>query len=229
MKTKIFSAGLAVTVGLLAGCDSGDHVQQTAPACVSPGATGCSIPVDDHSFVRWTGPVTDGVAGGVSTAVVEHAPGRFCMSGTVDPGPNGSGWGALLIVGFDHANDAGMLTALLDASALGIATVRFTVEDPPLTGVLPQITQIETADCTQIPDCIASFDATAPITDPGPVTMALGDFPYADADHPGTTLDPTLITSLQFYVGPLPGMALEYGFCIRDLALLDASGREVRP
>jgi hypothetical protein len=229
MTKESFSVGLAVTLGLLGACDSGDHVQRTDPGCVDPVESNCRITVDEHSFVRWTGPVTDGVAGGVSTAVVEHAPGRFCMSGKVDPGPNGSGWGALLVVGFDHTNDAGMLTALLDASALGIAKVRFTVEDPPLTGVLPQITQIETADCTQIPDCIESFTATTSIIDPGPVTLALSDFPYADADHPGTTLDPKLVTSLQFYVGPLPGMSLDYAFCIRDLAFLDAAGREITP
>jgi hypothetical protein len=228
MTKRLFSTALAMALGLLGACGSDDHVQRTDPACVDPVKIGCNIAVDDHSLVRWTGPVTDGVAGGVSTAVVEHAPGRFCMSGTVDRGPDGSGWGAILLAGLDYKNDAGALVPL-DAAALGLAQVRFTVEDPPLVGVLPQMSQFTSADCTQAPACLESFTAIAPIIDAGPVTMALSDFPYADADHPNTTLDPKLLAGLQFYVGPLPGMSLKYGFCIRDLVFLDAGGREITP
>jgi hypothetical protein len=61
------------------------------------------------------------------------------------------------------------------------------------------------------------------------VTAALADYLIPDAAHPITTLDPTLLSGLHFSVGPAPGMALDYRFCIRDLAFLDASGNEILP
>jgi len=228
MTKNISRIAIAVALGLAGACSSTDHDQRTDATCVSPAEARCRIVPAEPSFVRWTGPVTDGVAGGVSTAVVEYTPGRFCMSGTVDSGPGGSGWGAILLLGLDELDATNMIIPL-DVSARGITHVRFTIEDPPLTGVLPQMSELETADCRTAPDCLATFDATASVIDPGPVTMALTEFARPDAGHPNTTLDPTLIDSLQFYVSPLPGMALSYDFCVRDFAFLDDSGREVTP
>jgi hypothetical protein len=229
MTKGISVIALAVVLGLTGSCGSSNPGQSTDPTCVDPAEARCRIAVTGNSFVQWTGPVTDGVAGGVSTAVVEHTPGRFCMSGTVDSGPDGSGWGAILLVGLATADDStGALVTPLDASALGIAQVRFTVEDPPLTGILPQMAELESASCKTVPDCLATFDSTA-VINPGPVTVALGDFAKPDANHPNAILDPKLIDSLQFYVGPLPGVALPYDFCIRDLAFLDDSGQEITP
>ena len=65
--------------------------------------------------------------------------------------------------------------------------------------------------------------------EPGSVTVALADFLIPDGNHPNATLDPTLLTGLHFYVRPAPGMPLDYGFCLRDLAFLDAGGKEISP
>ncbi len=184
------------------------------------------IPVADESFVRWAGPVTDGT----SSAVVRYTPGKLCMSGTVDSSADGGGWGAILVVGLVDTDATGTLIAPFDAPAFGVSQVRFTVEDPPLQGVLPQVVQITSAACTQISStCLTSFSLDAAVTDPGTVTAQLTDFTDADGTHSNTSLDQTLITSLQFYVPTLPGMATPYDFCLQDLAFLDADGKELRP
>ena len=229
MTKSISSITLAFAVGLVGACASEDN-EQVTPMCVVPTDPGCRIFVDDDSFVKSTGPITDGVSGGASTAVVRHAPGRFCMSGTVDSGADGSGWGAMLVVGLIERDEAtAMVIAPFDASALGVAQIRFSVEDPPLSGVLSQIAQLQNADCKQLPDCLMTFARGSTITNPGTITVPLTDFSRPDAGHPNTTLDRTLITNLQFYVASLPGMAFNYDFCIRNLAFLDAAGRELKP
>ena len=95
--------------------------------------------------------------------------------------------------------------------------------------MLPEITELQSADCTRAPDCFSTFDRSAAVIEAGPVTVALADFLIPDANHPNTTLDPTLLTGLHFWVAAAPGSALNYRFCIRDLAFLDASGQEVLP
>ena len=78
--------------GLLGACGSNGDSAQTVEGCATPAAIGCKVFVaDTASFVRWAGPATDAVTGGLSTAVVRHSPGRFCMSGIVDQGPMGAG------------------------------------------------------------------------------------------------------------------------------------------
>jgi hypothetical protein len=225
MTRIIFIGALLGGLGLSGGCGSSAPNQSTSPDCVGPTEPNCSIAVDDRSFVRWAGPATDGE---LSTAVVEHTPGKFCMSGTLDAGPSGSGWGAQLTLALNEGPPMdGRTITPFDATSHGITQVRFTVDSPPSTGVLPQLTDLESASCTRAPDCFSTFDRSAAVIEPGPVTMALADFLIPDANHPNTTLDPTLLTGLHFSVGPAPGVALNYGFCIRDLALLDAGGQEI--
>jgi hypothetical protein len=230
MRTIIFIGALLGSVGFSGACGSSDPGESTSPTCISPTAPGCSISVNDRSFVHWTGPATDGLEGGLSTAVVEHTPGSFCMSGAVDAGPNGTGWGAFLVLGLTPGTPMNGRTIVpFDAASRGITQIRFTVDSPPSTGVLPQITELESATCTIAPDCYSTFRRSAAVIEPGPVTAALADYLIPDAAHPNTTLDSTLLSGLHFSVGPAPGMALDYRFCIRDLAFLDASGSEVLP
>lgn len=230
MTKESFSVACALALGLVGACGSSDNQQVTPAACVRPSDPGCRIIVDEHSFVRWTGAATDGVSGGASTAVVRHTPGRFCMSGTVDSGTDGSGWGAVLTIGLVAVDEAThMAITPFDASALGIAQVRFSVEDPPASGVVPQMTQIESADCRTIPDCVMSFDWTSSITSPGTITVPLDDFNRYNADYPDAVLDHTLISGLHFYVPSVQGTALDYDFCVDRLALLDAAGQELTP
>jgi hypothetical protein len=114
-------------------------------------------------------------------------------------------------------------------SALGITQIQLTLDNPPLGGVLPQATQMQSADCKTIPDCIRSFSLTADLAAPGKVTISLADFNQADADHLATMLDQTLLTGLQFYVPTSPGMATPYDFCLRGLVFLGSGGKEITP
>jgi hypothetical protein len=219
----------ALALGLISACGSQDGEQVTGAACVSPTDASCRIAVDENSFVRWASLATDGVAGGISTGVVRYAPGRFCMSGRVDSGPTGSGWGAILIVGLNHKDESGALIPL-DVSAHGISQIRFGVDDPPIAGLLPQLAQLQSADCTIAgPDCITTFSVPTYVIAPGTVTEPLTAFSQGDGTHSNPALDQTLITGLQFYVPTLPGMAYDYDFCVRNLAFLDAAGQEVTP
>jgi hypothetical protein len=217
----------ALALGLVGACSSEGNEQvtppnqQVAPTCRETGTDpACVLTVGERSFVQAVFPATDGI----STAVVKHTPGTFCMSGTVDSGPNDWGWGALLLMSFGDVNT---LTPF-DASALGIAQIRFNLQDPPPTGVLPEIDQLESAHCTEV-HCIAVLDRAAAVTTPGTVTVPLTDFTQPDGAHPDTALDPTLLVGLNFYVPSLPGKAVDYGFCIHDLEFLDADGRPLTP
>jgi len=201
---------------------------KTPTACVDPTGPGCKIPVDDGSFVRWAGQTSDANGGGKSSAVVTYTPGKFCMAGTVDSGPTDAGWGAILIVSLAISPTDNLVTPF-DATALGVKQVRFTLEGPPLQGVIPQVVQLTSAACTQIPDCLTSFAVGAAVTDPGTVTIPLADFTQPDGSHSNTSLDQTLMTSLQFYVPTLSGMKVPYDFCVKDLALLGADGKERSP
>jgi len=232
MKKKILGMVVWGSLGLVAACGSSSSSSPpvTTPAgCVDPTGAGCKIAVADGSFVKWTGPVIDAAAGGASSAVVSYAPGRLCLSGTVDAGANNTGWGAILIAGLADIDPTGKLVAPFNASALGVKQVRFNLESPPLQGVLPGITQLTSADCTQVPSCVTSFALGAPVTNPGSFTAKLSDFTQSDGTNANSSLDQTLITSLQLYVPVLPGMAVPYDFCIDDLAFLGADGKELKP
>jgi len=226
MTKIIFIGALLGCLGSSGACGSSDRGESTDPACIDPTGPHCSISVNDRSFVRWTGPATDGH----STAVVEHTADKFCMSGTLDAGADGSGWGAMLVLALtEGAPMMGRTISPFDAASRGITQIRFTVDSPPSTGVLPQVTELESASCTTAPDCYSTFDRSAAVIEPGPVTAALADFLIPDANHPNATLDPTLVTGLHFTVAPAPATALTYRFCIRDLAFLDAGGKEISP
>lgn len=218
---------LVLASNLFVACGSSDNVEKTAPTCVSPTDPSCRIAVDPPSVVRWVAPATDGSAGGVSTAVVERMPDKTCMSGKVDPGPNGTGWGAILIFQLAQDNGGSTETAPFDLNARGVTQVRFNLSNPPPTGLLPQLVELTSADCKTAPDCLASFGGAQTLTTPGSVNVALGDLATADASQAKRVSDPTITVALQFYVSPLTSMPFDYDFCIQDLQFLDAAGNEV--
>ncbi len=217
--------GLVLAGHLLVACgSSNDSVEKTAPSCASPADSSCRLAVDPPSVVRWVAPITDATAGGVSTAVVERAADKTCMSGNVDVGPNGDGWGAILV--FQLAQDDGGSTELapFDLNARGVTQVRFNLSNPPPTGLVPQLVELSSADCTTTPGCLAQFGGPPALTTAGSVTVALSDLVTGNANQ---VSDPTLTVALQFVVSPLSSMAFDYDFCIQGLQFLDAAGHEV--
>jgi hypothetical protein len=119
--------------------------------------------------------------------------------------------------------------APFDARARGADRVRFTLTNPPASGLLPQIVQLTSATCKTPPECLMAFSRVEEVFAPGMVIVPLTDYTQADGEHPGATFDLGLIVGLQFYVPTLPSLQVAYDFCLDDLAFLDAAGREVRP
>jgi hypothetical protein len=222
-------AALAALAVLGLGCGSNEPTEQTTPTCVGPPIPACILQVDDGSFVRTAGAVTDGV----STAKVRYTPRKYCMSGNLDPGPTNSNWGAFLGLPLTSA----MATAPFTASSLGIAQVQVTIDPPPPAGVKVGLAAFQRADCLTKPDCLTAADffltdddgAEKVIDSAGTVTAALTSFVQPNWGDPNLSFDPDLIASLHFVPGILPGVVLPYDFCVRDVKFLDADGREVLP
>jgi hypothetical protein len=219
--------GLVMVGSLLVACGSNNSDQKTAPTCISAADPSCRITVDSPSVVRWVAPITDAVAGGVSTAVVEHTADQTCMSGKVDPGPSSAGWGAILLFELAQRGDGTTVIAPFDVKAKGITQVRFNLSNPPPTGVQLQLVELTSADCTSAPDCQAEFSGPPALTAAGSMTVALADLIMADAQHPSQVSDPTITTGLQFVVSPQSSGAFDYNFCIQGLQFLDAAGNEI--
>jgi hypothetical protein len=109
------------------------------------------------------------------------------------------------------------LGRVFSAPDLGIEAVRFTIETPPSSGILPALITFGPAcDETAWADA-ARDDTRVVITSNGTTTLSLAtDFVPA--------LDTNAIGALNFNVGPGA-----YDYCITDLDFLDANGNEVVP
>lgn len=219
--------GLILTGNLLVACGSSNSAEKTAPTCTSPADPSCRLAVEALSVVQWVAPATDAVSGGVSTAVVERTSDSTCLSGKVDPGPSGAGWGAVLIFELAQVDNNSTVLAPFDLKAKGVTQVRFNLSNPPPTGVLPQLVELSSADCTTAPGCLSEFTGPPALTTAGSVTLALGDFVTAEAQDTNTVSNPTISTAFQLLVSPSPGTAVDYDFCIQGLQFLDAAGNEV--
>jgi hypothetical protein len=233
MTKGLLLGALAGLVALNPSCGSGAQEQQTTPVCVGPPTDPrCVLSVDGQPFVLAAAPVTDGV----STATVRQSGERICMSGKLDPGPTNANWGAFLGLALTKSNFA-TIPAPFDATARGIKQVRLTIEQPPVTGVTVELSAVQRADCLDIPACLT----TAPfqledgrgqamvIENPGTITAPLASFVQPNWGDPSLSFDPSLISALHVDPIPLPGVVLDYDFCVRGVTFLDASGREVSP
>jgi hypothetical protein len=230
LSKKSASIGVALSLAVNAGCVSNASHEETTPSCVGqPTNPDCILDVHERSFVRAALPVTDGV----STATVSHTPGRFCMSGSLDPGPNNTNWGALLVLPLTEDTP----TAPFSAAARGIAQVEFTLDPPPAAGLTVTFAAFERADCLDVPDCLTAAPfvladgsgAEIIVDESGTIAAALTSFVQPSWGDPALTFDPDLIEALQFGPQLLPGVVLPYDFCVRNVRFLDAAGREVSP
>ena len=112
------------------------------------------------------------------------------------------------------------MVAPFDAASRVIERIQFTIDNPPRSGISPDVTQMQSADFKAIPDCIVSFSPPTTLTSAKKVTLPLAAFAQTDAENPNATLDPTLLTGLGFSVAAPSDMPMPYDFCVRDVAFL---------
>jgi hypothetical protein len=223
-----------VGVVFLAACGSSGPQEQSTPLCTGPASESCWLTVSEPGFVHAAVPATDGVSTGMVTYT---PPSKFCMSGTLDPGPTNANWGALMALGLVEGDLTNGITAPFNAEARGIAQVQFTVDSPPLAGLSVAMMAIQRADCLTLPDCLtaspfvlADPSGTETVIDyPGTVTASLDSFQQPSWGDPSLTFDKTLIVGIQFGPLMLPGVVFDYDFCIQDLTFLDSGGQKVAP
>jgi len=233
MMTKGMLLGaLAGMMALNLGCGASGPAEQTTAVCVGPPTDPCIIGVTGPSFVHAAAPITDGV----STAMVRYAAGRFCMSGKLDPGPTNANWGAFLGLPLTEWTPTA-IPAPFDATARGITQVQLTIEQPPVAGLLVQLSAVQRADCLDIPACLtaAPFELADDngdqvlVEEPGTITAPLASFIQPNWGDPSLVFDMRLISALRVVAPTLPGVVVDYDFCVRDIKFLDAGGREVSP
>ena len=194
----------------------------------------CILTVSEPGFVRAAGVVTDGV----STGTVRHTPERFCMSGKLDPGDTNMNWGSLLVLPLTERTPTG-IAAPFTAAARGIAQVQFTVDPAPISGLTVGFGTFQRADCLTVPDCLdaAAFflmdsgsGTTETVIDAsGTVTASLDSFRQPNWGDPALSFDTNLIAHIELVPQMLPGVVLDYDFCVQDVKFLDAAGSEVSP
>jgi hypothetical protein len=235
MPKSTWSAAL-VGIVLQAACGSSGPSgpqEQSTPLCSGPVSQSCWLTVSEPGFVHAAVPVTDGV----STAMVDHTPGKFCMSGHLDPGPTNANWGSTMVLSLVEGDLTNAITAPFSADALGIAQVRFTLDSVPLAGLSVAIPALQRADCLTIPDCLtaASFvlmqdgSTQTVILYPGTVTASLDSFLQPSWGDQTLAFDKNLMVGVQFQPMMLAGVAFDYDFCVQDLTFLDSGGQEVAP
>jgi hypothetical protein len=229
---KIIWLGAVVGLVILPACGGSGQEEQTTPTCVGLPTDSCILTVSESGFVRGAGVVTDGV----STGMIRQTPGRFCMSGTLDPGASNMNWGSLLVLPLTERTPTG-IAAPFTAGARGIAQVQFTIDPAPIVGLTVSFTAVQRADCLTIPDCFTSAafflmdsGTTETVIDAsGIVTASLDSFRQPNWGDPALSFDTNLISSLQLLPQMLPGVVLDYDFCVQDVKFLDAAGSEVSP
>jgi hypothetical protein len=206
--------------------------------CVGQPTKSCFLDVTEPGFVHLAAPVTDGV----STAMVRHMPpGRFCMSGRLDPGATNANWGAILILALSEVTRTDGtptgITAPFPAASRHIAQLQFTLDPVPPAGLGVQFAQVQMANCLDIPACVTTQpfvlmeDGSTPtvIQTAGTVTASLDSFHQPPWGDPALPFDKDLIAGVQFQPQVVPNVVLDYDFCVQDVTFLDSAGAAVSP
>lgn len=166
--------------------------------------------------------------------VTQDQPGEVCISGQVT-----NGW-VNLIVSLDRINDifsgtpAPATRQPLNAAALGIAALRFTLDPAPANGLHVALSQVVGENCTvTTQNCIqAGFYAMAEgrpgvlvnFDQAGSQTLTIADFQRAPWADPTLELDMTKLSGVEFELN-----AGAFDLCIRDFELLDGSSNPIMP
>jgi len=216
----------------------------SVPADAEPSANGeasgtaiCNhlLAANDIPFATAVFPSTDacpnqrsGFTPQPSTTVAEvrrDAPGSYCLSGEVSTGQ------VKLVVSFDHINDLPMpaVHGPLDAVALGVSAIQFTLESPPASGLNVALSNVIRDACGAMDLCIntglfiTSDGVPIRFTDAGTQTLRLADL-EPGAEAVGAALDMSRFAGIEFRLNPGP-----FDFCVHDVRLLDASGAALAP
>jgi hypothetical protein len=140
-------------------------------------------------------------------------PGKLCVSSAAPPGDTA---GFHLSFPFDTP---------LDADALGITQLSFTLDAPPPGGVILDMSMRIPCECANfLPACIA-FGFQVPLTGAGKHVVALTDVVQTDSKSPYPLLNTHSLEGFGFtFIADAP-----YDVCVSDLEFLDADGNVVTP
>jgi hypothetical protein len=161
-----------------------------------------------------------------TTHCLEHTADSICFDGTAAPaGDSYECWGSGYGIQMAAADELGNVTLAWDASAVGVAGVKFTLSG--MAGgpkIRAQISQDGLADTA----AFVHGGGTADIGTDGEKVLMFEDFTLpswttmANPDLVGTVLDPTQIKALQIQVVTVPAGAKVYDFCLSGLTWITA-------
>lgn len=236
MKTlKVLLLGM---LAVASGCTDSDDGATGGPASSNCEA-GALCDVKGVPFVHAIVPATDAwtigdppaPAGGTTAKVRQPASGKVCMAGHVEAGY------AFLTLGFATVVH-GHVEGPLDADALGITSMEFSLESPPPEGLKVQLLSL-VPDCTGgVLDCqhwgfYLSSDpergVLASYSEPGVVRAPFDAFVVTDSAEPGWTLDTTHLSAVQVGIGAYGPATADYDFCVSGFAMKNAAGEAVTP
>jgi hypothetical protein len=208
-----------------AGGSSGGTAQgpDPLPRCVSERGFICQP--SGFPFVGTTWAFSDICDGADCPLLTEPEPGTLCLSGAA-PVPGARPHFPLILIDGRHMPP-------LDAAALGITQLSFTIDSPPPPGVFVGAGMVvETgAGCFENPRNCQRFFELARITEDGPHIAAFSDAVQLDAASSYQVLDLRVLGSILFgvYDAEFGVNEGEYRFCVRDFKFLNDAGDEVTP
>lgn len=179
---------------------------------------------------------------GTTTACLESAEPRvICMYGyAADAGPDYVNWGAALGMQLTTEDPDGIVSPM-NATALGIASVEFTVSGlGSWPTIRPQLTMV---DDPNVPAGDPNYENNPfvfgggiglELRADGSYELSLSTFEQpvwsqldVDGDGFPDRADPSRLHAFGFQVVTQPGFASDYRFCVSDLRWLDSAGNVV--
>ena len=235
--SKDLGASIGATLcllGLVTGCDS-----TPTPTAYCASEHGVLCAPAGFPYVAAIGSRSDACPGGIADAscakplskttniVSNPAPGKVCMKGTV-AGREGFAW---LIVQVDQWDKPyHHIVSVLDADALGIEGLRFTVDTPPTSGMTMFSTTAHQTQCFDgPPGCYTAWNLTTGprsnnlevIKEPGVVNAPFDNF---SSDDPNQTFDSKRVGDFIFVLG-----ARTTTTASPTSRFVDADGGEINP
>jgi hypothetical protein len=230
MMKKIAMGFVACALSLTTGCDSA-NVDQT-PFCSEANRSICAPP--GFPLVNAAGFRSDACPSGgdcaapltkTTASLSQPETGKLCMKGTV-AGRDGFAW---LLLQVDQRNMSFKdVVEVLDAKALGITELRFTIDGPPAAGLSLFGTAIEKSHCEVPGDCYGEgwnlmtgprSNLVKVIDTAGPVSAPFANFARV---NPNEVFNTAALGVFIFVIGPG-----DYDFCISDFKWVDAQGNVV--